>query len=594
MLEEALAYASQGFHIFPILPGQKRPLTQNGFKDATTDPEQIRAWWLAHPTANIGWHLDASGLCAVDLDIGAPMGLDLPATMTVKTPSGGRHMIYDGRIPSSQSKLAPHVDTRGVGGYTLLPPSVVDGRAYEWVGDEWPQPVPAWVVGVFTEKPEPRRTEKGIDEIDTPERIAYLCEIMSDWPEATIGQGSNAATIELVNRGLDLCSHEHVLGAMMACWVPRCHGEWTEAWVTEKVMSVRVGSGRDSDIGCEVYPLLYTYQPSEKKARRARFEPILPRDFTVTGAEFLDPKTKLIPKGGISLIYGQPGSHKTNLALTLLFDIMENGARIIYAAGEGSRGVGGDRVPAHARARGIDVQDMEALAIVQAVPLLQAGSDVAEFVDAIRGFKPSVVVLDTLATATAGLDENSSQFSSLLTDNGPVGFIKNALGCTVIIVAHEGKVAGRGIRGHSGLLGNVDAAINVTCEGAMVEARVTKMRDGKDDFSVFAKVNAAGVPVPVWCDAPRSTGATSSNLWAAWAEALKLLGAVSLDTAATMTQVTEKMLQGHPHLAKTQDALRVQLGKNEDRLAGYQVGRGAKAAWLYAHLSEAENPAGAS
>ncbi len=144
MLNEALAYASQGFHVFPIVPGQKQPpLTRNGFKQATTDPEQIRAWWTEHPEANIGWHLDASGMCAIDLDLGAPMDLDLPATMTVRTPSGGRHMIYEGQIPSSQSKLAPHVDTRGVGGYTLLPPSILaNGRAYEFEGDEWPQPVP--------------------------------------------------------------------------------------------------------------------------------------------------------------------------------------------------------------------------------------------------------------------------------------------------------------------------------------------------------------------------------------------------------------------------------------------------------------------
>src|SRR5215203_548078 len=32
----------------------KHPRTPNGFKDATTDPDQIRRWWEQWPSANIG------------------------------------------------------------------------------------------------------------------------------------------------------------------------------------------------------------------------------------------------------------------------------------------------------------------------------------------------------------------------------------------------------------------------------------------------------------------------------------------------------------------------------------------------------------
>src|SRR6516162_1082533 len=34
-------------------PG-KHPRTAHGLKDATTDPEQIRKWWMKWPTANLG------------------------------------------------------------------------------------------------------------------------------------------------------------------------------------------------------------------------------------------------------------------------------------------------------------------------------------------------------------------------------------------------------------------------------------------------------------------------------------------------------------------------------------------------------------
>src|SRR5258708_5584255 len=45
----ALAYASHGWPVFPCLPGAKEPATRHGFRDATTDPDQIMSWWKRHP-----------------------------------------------------------------------------------------------------------------------------------------------------------------------------------------------------------------------------------------------------------------------------------------------------------------------------------------------------------------------------------------------------------------------------------------------------------------------------------------------------------------------------------------------------------------
>jgi hypothetical protein len=49
------------------------------------------------------------------------------------------------------------------------------------------------------------------------------------------------------------------------------------------------------------------------------------------------------------------------------------------------------------------------------------------------------------------IDESSSEFGALLTDNGPVGKIKKAFpGCLIIVIHHEGKDPTKGGRGHSG------------------------------------------------------------------------------------------------------------------------------------------------
>jgi hypothetical protein len=69
MLRAALAYAEMGFAVFPCALRGKAPLTEHGFKDASKDPEVIRALWRLHPGANVGIATGAiSGIVVVDID----------------------------------------------------------------------------------------------------------------------------------------------------------------------------------------------------------------------------------------------------------------------------------------------------------------------------------------------------------------------------------------------------------------------------------------------------------------------------------------------------------------------------------------------
>src|SRR5262245_58087139 len=173
LLQAALNYAERGWHVFPCDPQTKRPLTENGLRDATTDAATIRAWWEQWPYAMIAVRTGSeSGIWALDLDIddgvnGIENFFDLaagrliPETTKAKTPRGGTHLFFawtDG-VKNSADKLAPGVDTRGEGGYCMLPPSLrADRKCYQCLCDVCPKPpeAPQWLLDLVLSKPTER------------------------------------------------------------------------------------------------------------------------------------------------------------------------------------------------------------------------------------------------------------------------------------------------------------------------------------------------------------------------------------------------------------------------------------------------------
>ena len=69
----------------------------------------------------------------------------------------------------------------------------------------------------------------------------------------------------------------------------------------------------------------------------------------------------------------------------------------------------------------------------------------------------------------------------------------------MILPAHQGKDAGRGVRGHSGFMGNADVVLHVEVNktAGAIKVTVEKMRDARDGFSIFFKVSPTGSAVPV-------------------------------------------------------------------------------------------------
>jgi hypothetical protein len=155
ILDAVLRYAAAGVPVFPCNPMSKRPCLAKeeggqGYKDATTDEAMLRVWWSRWPNAMIGMPTGSiTGYAVFDVDVkegvngyAALQKARLPQnTPQAATPSGGLHLYYQAngvKIKSAsggvlEKEFGPGLDTRGEGGYVILPPSVASsGKAYRW------------------------------------------------------------------------------------------------------------------------------------------------------------------------------------------------------------------------------------------------------------------------------------------------------------------------------------------------------------------------------------------------------------------------------------------------------------------------------
>ena len=130
----ALELAGRGKPVFPCKP-DKAPHTSRGFKDATTHPARVRAFWNCHPDARIGMPTGrGSGVFVVDVDRLQALGelpRELPETLTIRTPGGGLHYYFNyvEGLTNKRGTLPGGIDIRGEGGYVIVPPS--DGYTVE-------------------------------------------------------------------------------------------------------------------------------------------------------------------------------------------------------------------------------------------------------------------------------------------------------------------------------------------------------------------------------------------------------------------------------------------------------------------------------
>ncbi|MGW1804585.1 bifunctional DNA primase/polymerase [Streptomyces sp. NPDC002078] len=189
-LSAALDAASRGWHVFPLIPGAKRPAVRDWETRATTDRERITRCWT-HAPYNVGIATGPSVLVVVDLDTpkgpddvppaewaahGVTDGADVLAllcechdqpfpadTYTVRTWSGGTHLYFaapEGEplrntAGGSARGLGWKVDTRAVGGLVVGAGSTFAGELYTVARNAPVAPLPGWLAELLRPAPLP-------------------------------------------------------------------------------------------------------------------------------------------------------------------------------------------------------------------------------------------------------------------------------------------------------------------------------------------------------------------------------------------------------------------------------------------------------
>lgn len=483
--QAALDWAAAGFHVFPVEVNGKRPATPRGLLDATLDPTQINTWWAQTPY-NIGVAPSLSGMTVVDVD--GPAGAEalarleainsaIPSTLKVQTPRGPghTHIWLQGTARSTVGKLGPKIDTRGEGGYVLVPPSQTAQGAYEYVGEDTDiAEAPAWLLAALAGSREGHEAPDGLS-LDLPHNIqralAYLAVRKLDWAPVDPRRFQVACGVR--DFGL---SREKTLELLKNNYNPYCNPINSDEDLKEKVDHAysyaqnSAGAYGDLESSQETFAHIAADSPdsaSPDNAHRGRF-----RLMDETEMANVKPSRWLIrdiiQEKSLALMYGKFESYKSFLALDLALTLAagvegwgspaRDPVPVVYAPSEGQVGLALQRKPAWRFAHGIET--ILPFYSFDDVPSVASDADMVDFIETIRAkrVKPALVVIDTVANSMTGLDEDTRGFGVFI---DRMKGLRKALGCAILAVHHVGKDAGRGPRGGNALPAGFDTLLSV-------------------------------------------------------------------------------------------------------------------------------------
>lgn len=447
----ALSYADLGWHVFPLSAGQKVPLVgSRGFKDATTDKNLIRRWWVEHSEANIGIRTGiASNLAVVDVDVknGQP-GLEslkaLPGiipTLIAKTPSGGFHHYFaidDQASFRCMTGFLPGLDFRAEGGYVVAPGSVVDGKEYTWEDPE------AHLVSISPE------LEAALNAYNSPR--PDIPSIISGTIQNGIRNTSLTSLAGAMRRkGM---TEKAIEAALLVENQVKCSPPLSEKEV--KTISASVAK----------------YSPEESKAeKKSKANIVNLADVVPEKVEWLWPGR--IPLGKLTLVTGNPGIGKSLFLVDLSARVSAGktwpvdgskatvGDVLLLSAEDGLS----DTIRPRLEAAGAEIQRCHALTMVKAEKngetvdrLFDLSRDVNQLDEFLQQHRQTkLLTIDPVSAYLGKTEENSNgEVRGVL---APLAALAEKFGIAIVLLSHTNKQGGmKALHRNLGSVGFVAAA----------------------------------------------------------------------------------------------------------------------------------------
>ena len=489
----ALSHAKRGFAVFPVQPMAKAPpLLADWPNKATRDPAEIEVLWAAVPDANVALH--CVGMIVLDIDTakGGDTSLEVlqdlyacPATLTTRTPSGGRHLFYalpieHPGVANTVGKLGPGIDVRSTGGYVLSPGSDTEAGRYHFEADLPIAPAPEWLLkllGTATVRQE--RPAASVPDAPLP-ALQRAQEWLSSHAGAVEGQGGDLYTYQTACRLRDFGVSEQQAVELLVSWNTTCSPPWDVSDIRQKAhnayrYSQEAEPGKLS-VTAEDFPIvpnLSTIVPNLGTVGDTSTAPVA-KTRVLRLVEFANSESRshgylvkgLLQRGSYAEIYGAPGEGKTFVALDLAYAVaagkpwMDKNVHTGLALYLAYEGAGGLVNRAKALRQHYGDKDVSLYITGAAFNLrdLVGRAALGELIATLPE-KPALIVFDTLAHALCGGDENSAQDVSAF--NSAVQALIASTGAAVIIIHHSGKDKSKGARGSSALLAALDTEIEI-------------------------------------------------------------------------------------------------------------------------------------
>ena len=537
-LQAALDLAEAGIPVFPVNQ-HKVPLVK-WKAAATTDPAKVRRMWKRWPDAMPAIPTgEASGLAVLDLDRKdgkdgfaalRALGFD-PDTLSqvmVETPTGGGHLIFR-HVPglrSSAGQIGPGVDVRAEGGFVVAAGAVNGKGVYRLLSGSLTGDHPLFPEALMPPARPPLDVGQG-EPTGLPFHVIAAATMAlpndgdafasrDDW--LRIGMALHAES-EGSEEGLQVYQewssqwHGYDAGATEAAWESfRAGGGvtgwaiiheaeswgWSDPTLTElrRIENLEEARADFADTICEE-------EEAEIQAMVGGTPDTVP---VARGLTFLNPDQcatfparpyvikGLLAQGDVAAIVGAPGAGKSLLAPRLGYAVAQGAevfgrrtkaGEVFYVAAEDGHGMLG-RLQAlrqdHGKANGFQL-------VLGVSDLLSKGGQLKALRSEVKARRPALIIIDTLAVAFPGLEENSAE------GMGQVVAAARGLtewGAAVVLIHHDTK-AGDGLpRGHSLLNGALDMSLALTKENDVVTGRMSKNRNGASDgtlaFSIGERV----------------------------------------------------------------------------------------------------------